>query len=238
MQQTEARHEGAGAGGAVRFLSEALGRLFARELLLPALLLATLLTFSNIYILMHMPKPGQGLPWQFLAGAAVRIGGLLLLEVGILRILTNSDRPRWRPDGALGLFALAAIAGMAISAAVGALVGDRTDPVAMLATNMLVTVALAPFAAWIVAIAVARPLAWRPSPYMRDFSRWLPYVILWSLLLVTPLAVLHGTLDAWLIRGAGDWFWPVALLDGPLSAFFGLIGFSLNAAAYRRVAEA
>ena len=226
-----------GSGGLTTFLWDALARLWTRRLLLPAIALVLLLTASNIFILKNMPKGGD-LPINFLLGALVRIGGLIVLEIGILRIFTDSPRRPWAIDGAYALFLPVTIAGIAISALAEKLIGAGDEPAGLLAGNVLVTILLAPFAAWMVAIATARPLAWRPGPYMRTFGRWLPQLIVWSLLLITPLAVLHAILDAWLVKGAGDWFWPVALLDGPLSALFGLIGFSLNANAYRRVTQA
>ena len=40
-----------------------------------------------------------------------------------------------------------------------------------------------------------------------------------------------------LLGGVGDWFWPLALVDGPLSAVLVLLGLALASAAYRRVAR-
>ena len=237
MEQAQGHGDRSVGGGAVAFLREALGRLYTRELLVPAILLVILLTASNIVILMNKPSPGQVPPVGFIAGALVRVIGLIVLEVGILRILTSSPRRPWKLDGAFFLFILVVIVSIALSALMGKLVGERDTPAGMLLTNAITTIVLAPFAAWVTAIAVARPLAWRPGPYMRDFRAWLPQLLLWSLLLVTPVAVLHGSLDAWMIKGAGKWFWPVALFDGPLSVVIALLGFSLNAAAYRRVAR-
>jgi hypothetical protein len=102
---------------------------------------------------------------------------------------------------------------------------------------VLVTLLTAPFVVWFTAIAVERPLAWRPRPYFRDFDRWLPPVLVWALLLTTPMGIVHALLDEWLLEGAGDAFWPVTLIDGPLSAAMALIGFALAAEAYRRVAH-
>jgi hypothetical protein len=236
MDEAQAYRDRSDDRSPVAFLREAVAQLFTRELLVPAVLLAILLTASNIVIVMNKPVPGQ-LPVGFVAAALVRVIGLVVLEVGILRILTSSPRPRWKPDGGFWLFLLLALVTVALAALVGRFVPDRATPAGMLISNLITTAILAPFAAWVVATGVARPLAWRPRPYMRDFSAWLPQLLLWSLLLVTPIAVLHGSLDAWMIRGAGDWFWPVALLDGPLSVVVALLGFSLNAAAYRRVAR-
>src|SRR3546814_3029227 len=103
--------------------------------------------------------------------------------------------------------------------------------------NILLTVALAPLAPWAVGIAVATPLGWNPARFLRDFGRWLPHFVAWTLILVAPMAVLHAIIDLLLIDGAGDWFWPLELFDGPLSTVMALLGLGLNAEAYRPVAQ-
>ena len=238
METRPSAGEGENRGDFRAFLEKALGPVFSRRMLVPAILLTLLLTGSNIVILRNIPDPGAMPPWQFVAAALARIGGLLVIGVAILRILTASRRRPWRPDGAFWLMGLTILAGLVIGVLTGKLLGERTDPAGMLIHNILLTILLAPFAAWVSAIAVEKPLAWRPRPWLRAFRRWLPHLIFWSLLLVTPVAVLHGSLDSWLLRGAGDWFWPVALIDGPLSVVIAILGFSLNAAAYGRVARA
>jgi hypothetical protein len=226
------------ANGLVPFLSEALSGVLRREMLIPALLLLVVLTASNIVILRNMPAAEGALPpLPFLVAALVRLVGLFILAVGILRIAAASERPPWRPDGGFWLYPLTFLAGVAINTLVGRLLGDRTDLAVLVASNILVTVLLAPLVVWVVAIVVARPLAWRPRPWLRDFRRWLPQLLFWTLLLVTPMAVLHASIDMWLIKGAGEWFWPAALFDGALSTLMAVIGLGLNAAAYRRVAR-
>ena len=66
---------------------------------------------------------------------------------------------------------------------------------------------------------------------------WLLQLIFWSLLLTTPLGFAHVVIDDAVLRGVGDWFWPAMLFDGLLSVVIALLGFALNAAAYRRVAR-
>jgi hypothetical protein len=96
---------------------------------------------------------------------------------------------------------------------------------------------LSPFVVWFVALAAAKPLAWNPGPWLRGLGRWWPMAIFWTLLLVTPMAVLHAWIDTRLIEGVGELFWPLALFDGALSTAMALIALAINAAAYRRVAE-
>ena len=224
-------------GGPMAFLREAVASLRTRRLLLPVVMLAVVLTASNIVILRNMPVKGGAFPSPFAAAAIVRVLGLVAGAVAILRVLNSSPRPSWRPDGAFWLYALTLLVGIAAGAVAGILVGGEDDPLAGLAVGMLVTIVTAPFAPWFAAIAVERPLAWRPGPWLRRFGAWLPPLLLWSLLLLTPLAELHGALDKWLIEGAGRYFWPVALFDGLLSVLLALIGLALASVAYRRVAR-
>jgi hypothetical protein len=97
--------DGIGGGGTIAFLKEAVGSLLARRMLLPAILLAVLLTATNIVILLHMPVKGQPFPWPFAAAALARLFGLAWFAAAILRILNDSPRPAWRPDGGFWLYA-------------------------------------------------------------------------------------------------------------------------------------
>ena len=223
--------------GFVAFLTAAVRPLLSRRLLVPALVLTLLLTVSNIVILLNLPVEGQLPPWSFLASAVVRVGGLLLVTVTVLRLLTGCARPPWRPDGAFWLYALTLIFAIAVSAVIEAALGGGRGPGPAIVRGALVTIVSAPLAVWFTAIAVERPLAWRPSPRLRDFRRWLPQLLFWGLVLTTPLGIVHALLDEWLLEGAGRWFWPVALVDGPLSAAMALLSLALAAEAYRRVAR-
>jgi hypothetical protein len=223
--------------GLLGFLADALRPLMTRRLLVPALVLTVLLTVSNIVILFNLPVKGQLPPWPFLAAAVVRIGGLLLITVTVLRLLTGCARPPWRPDGAFWLYALILVFAIAVSAAIEAALGGGRGPGPAVLRGTLVTIVSAPLAVWFTAIAVERPLAWRPSRHLRAFGRWLPQLLFWGLALTTPLGIVHALLDEWLLEGAGGWFWPVALVDGPLSAVMALLSLAFAAEAYRRVAQ-
>ena len=228
--------ERTGGRGFIAFLGEALSLLVRRDMLLPVLALAVLLTATNIVLLQNMPPQGRPPSLPFILAGLVRVGGLLVLAVAILRRLAGSPRPAWRPDGGFWLYALTALASLGVPVAAAFLLG-RSDPAAVLARNMLSAAVLAPFAAWFVAIAVTRPLALRPGPWMRELGAWLPQFLLWTLLLAAPLGALHAGLDEWLVRGAGGMFWPIALLDGALSVVIVLLGAGLQVTAYRRVAQ-
>jgi hypothetical protein len=236
MTDTRAAAPGAAATGLAGFLIDALAALRTPALILPAALLAVLLTATNILLVLNMPDSRAELP-PFLAIAAVRVLGLLWLAVALLRVINRSPRGAWAPDGALWLYGATFLLGLGVTAAMTQLLGGRSDAVAGLIIATTVSLATAPFAAWFTAIAVERPLAWRAGRWLRDFGRWLPHLLLWSLLLVIPLGQLHAAIGELLVSGADRWFWPLALLDGPLSLLLALLGLALASAAYRSVAR-
>jgi hypothetical protein len=225
-------------GGPIAFLREALALLRSPGLLVPALALAVLLTVSNMVIVSNVPAEGEKLGAGFAAAALVRVAGLLLLAVALLRTMTASPRPRFRPDAGFWLYALTFVAANGVSVAARLLTGGAEDSVASIAGMSVVTaIATAPFAVWFGALAVARPVPWSPAPWLRGLGRWLPQFLFWTLAVVTPLGVLHASIDNSVVKGTGDGFWPLLLLDGPLSTVMALFGLALVAAAYRRVAR-
>lgn len=223
--------------GPVAFLRNALAPVSTRPIVLPVILLTLLVTATNIVLARNVPPDGQPPTLPFILAGFVRIAGLIVLAVAILRLLTGSDRPPWKPDGGFWLYVLTLPISIGVSVAVIYLFGQRSDPAGLVMRSLASAAILAPFAAWFAAIAVARPLALDPRPWLRGLERWLPYYLVWALLLAAPLAALHAWLDEWLVRGAGDLFWPIALLDGPLSVVVAMLGLALGAAAYRRVAQ-
>jgi hypothetical protein len=223
--------------GFIRFVSEAASIVLRRPMLVPALLLLVVLTGSNIVILLNLPtEKGSLPPWPFLIAAFVRIGGVLVLSSAILRIGAPSERPPWRLDAGFLLYSVAILASLGLALGAASLLGNPTDPAGLALRSAISTIVMAPFAPWIVGMNVAKPLGWNPTRFMRAFRRWLPPLLLWSLLLITPMGVLHAMIDVRLIAGVGELFWPLALFDGALSTVLALTGFALNLAAYRRVA--
>lgn len=237
MSDAAAKTRGGDPGDPLTFLREAVAALRQPAAAVPALLLLVILTFSNIVILGNLPPEGAALSLPFIAAAFVRVAGLLVLAVGILRILTDSSRRRWLPDGGFWLYVLTFAVSAGLSFIDRWLPGDGTGLLNLVASNLLTTLLLSPFIVWFVALAAARPLAWRPRPWLRGLGCWWPPLMLWTLLLVMPMAVLHAVIDLRLIEGVGDLFWPLALFDGALSTIMALLALCLNAAAYRRVAS-
>ena len=225
------------SGGFGGFLAEAVGRLRNRRIVFPAVMMLLLLTFSNIVLLLNLPKPGQLPSVAAIVAIGARLLGLAVIGVALLRTLAGSSRPAWRLDGALLLYIAATLVSLAVGSLLAELMGSSREPISVLTRSIVTAIVLAPFAPWLVGIAVAVPLGWNPRRFMRDFGRWLPPLILWALLIVTPLGVAHALLDFRLMEGIGQWFWPVALADGVLSLCIVLIGFALNVTAYRHVAR-
>lgn len=225
------------SGGVTGFLRSALRPLFVRPILILLLLLGVVLTVSNIVILRNAPTKGQMPPVAFIAAACVRVVGLLVMAVAILRRINASPRPAWSPDAGFWLFVLTFAVEAAVTGALTMMAGGPDAPLAGLLVNIGATLVFAPLAAWFIALAVERPLAWRPSPWLRGWSLWLPPYLIWTLLLAIPLGALHQAIDTRLVKGAGEGFWPLALIDGPLSLMLVVVGLALSSEAYRRVAR-
>jgi hypothetical protein len=215
----------------------AAGILFDRRLLVPALLVGLFLTISNIAVIFAAPHPGIRPGPAFAAAAFVRVAGVLASIVALARIMARSPRRPWMPDGAFWLSVLLFVVTVALAGALALAFGrPPLPPLAALASAATLGVIQAPFAAWLAAIMVARPLAWDPRPWFTRFRAWLLPVIVGELVLA-PFAVAHESLDLLLIKGAGRWFWPVVLVDGPLSLVMVLGGLTLYVAAYASIAR-
>lgn len=226
----------AGRGGLIGFAVEAY-RTITPRVAVPALLLLIVLTASNIVLLLNIPAQGERVGTEAALAALARVIGLLVFLVPIVRILTGSPRPAWKPDSAFFLFALVVILSLGLAAGLAAAFGMPSDPLRLALRTLATTLILTPLAPWIVGAAAAVPLGANPRRFLRDFGRWLPPLMIWSLIVVTPLAFVHAWVDMALLEGRIAWFWTAALLDGLLSTLLVLITYALYAAAYRRVAR-
>jgi hypothetical protein len=221
----------------IAFVKEAFALLGTRRILLPALLLALLLAFGDIAIASTLPTARDPDSLPYLLAFLLLLLGVVAFSVAILRILNGSGRPPWQPDASLGLYGIAFIASIVIGIWADMLVGGREDLLGGLAGGVLATIVRAPLAPWFVAIAVERPLAWHPGPYMRRFRTWLPSLLLWGLLIVVPLGQLHLMINREYLPGPADWSWPVTLVEAALGAALELVALGLASVAYRRVAR-
>ena len=227
-----------GEGDDIAFVKEAFAGLATRRLLLPALLLAMLMAAAKLALMWSLPSARHPDHQPYLLAFMLMVLATLALVVAILRILNKSARPLWQPDSSLWLYSAAFIVSASVALLVDmAVVGGLNDQLSGLAGGALDTALRAPFAAWFVAIAVERPLAWRPGPWFRRLRMWLPSFLLWSLLIVVPLRQIQLMLNWTYLVAGTNWFWPAALPDGLLGAAIELVSLALASVAYRRVAR-
>ncbi|HEX8621045.1 MAG TPA: hypothetical protein VF718_03670 [Allosphingosinicella sp.] len=226
------------SGGIVDLLREAIAQL--RDPRWPGIAVAFLLFLgaTNAVLALYKPEAGArpGLPFA-LAGL-VRVLALIAISVAALRIATASERRRWLPDGGFWLYLALSLIGLAAAALGAGLGAPLPEAGRILATELAGVLLTAPLAVWTVAAATERPLALAPGPRFRGLGRWLPALLVWSALLVVPLACLHAFLSLKLLATAGTGaFWPLAAADAMGSTLLVLLGLALRVAAYRRVAR-
>lgn len=225
--------------GMLAFVQEARGRLDS-GIALPAAALLVVLTASNIGLLLDLPAPGERPGPVLLAAGLARVVGLFFFSVPILRVMAGSERRPWELDGAFFLFYPVAMFSLGVAAVLALLFTDPANPADALRIVLrtgAATAIMAPLAPWLVGIAAAVPLGINPARFLIRFRRWLPHLLFWLLLLVTPLAALHAMIDMALVQGRIGWFWSAALLDGALSTLVVIATYAFHAAAYRRVAQ-
>ena len=234
---TDARTPAPHQSGLVAFLGEALKTIAKPGIFLAGLMLLIVLTVSNIVILQNIPAEGERPSAPVVAAALVRVVGLIALSVPILRVAASSERPAYRPDAAFFLYALVSLISLVVMAAAVRAFGADMDVGSIAIRTTVLTLIIAPLTVWFVGAAVAVPLGWQPTRFIRDFGRWLPHVLVWSLVLIVPMSVLHAVIDIGLLEGRIAWFWPAAIFDGVLSTAMVLVAYGLYVAAYRRVAR-
>lgn len=225
-----------GESGLMDFLADA-RRAITPQIAVPAVPLLVVLTASNIVLLLNIPAPGERPGAAAALAALARLAGLFVFLVPLVRIMTGSPRPAWKPDGAFFLFILVVILSLALATALAAAFGMPSDPLRLALRTIAATLVLTPLAPWMVGVAAAVPLGIDPRRFLRDFGRWLVPLMVWSLVLTAPLAFVHAWVDMALLEGRIDWFWTAALLDGLLSAILVVLTYALYFAAYRRVAR-
>jgi hypothetical protein len=223
-------------GDDIAFLREAVGSLFTSRLLWPLLLAALLAPASNLLVLSNLPTAENSDHGPYLGAFAAAGLAISVLSIAILRILNGSPRPAWSPDWSLLAFSLVALCTVALGVALEFIVAPATF-LSAFANRALYAVIVVPLAPWIVAIAVERPLAWRPAPSFRRVRTWLPALLLWSFLILAPADALYRIgFQAWLDAG-GSADWRFFVVDGLVTAPRLFIGLALFSVAYRRVAR-
>jgi hypothetical protein len=220
------------------FLSSAMAQLMDSRWRGIALLLFVFMGTTNALLALYKPEAGHTPGPVFALIGLVRVLALISISVAALRIATASPRRTWAPDGGFWTYLAMLVVGIAwavLGARIGASFGDAGR---ILGTEIFTSTLGALLAVWGVALAVERPLALDPAPRFRGLGVWFPPVLLWSLLLVVPLACLHAYLSMELVRLGGEGpFWALALTDALASTLLVLFVLSLHLIAYRRVAR-
>lgn len=223
---------------AIRFLKEALLQAIAPEWRMLALIFLVLVVSTTAVGLSELDNSSETRSLNFIIAGVVRLVGILLLTVAFLRRATGSSRAAFMPDGAFWLRTAFGVLVFALAIIVRFLLPGEPDPLfASVARITVVTLVVAPLAVWSVALAVERPLAIDPRPWLRDFSLWLPFYFLWYLLIVVPLAALHAYIGFGLKEGGIARSAALEIGDGALSMVIVLAALSLSVIAYRRVAN-
>jgi hypothetical protein len=223
-------------GDDIAFLKEAVGSLSVPGVKLPLLLIAIFQPATDILVLSNLPTTQNPDHGPYVAAFVVFVVVHAALALATLRILNGSPRPAWRPDWSAWAYGLAVL----FSVAVGLFADWIVPPFTILgalANEIVSTAIIVPLAPWIVAIAVERPVAWRPAPWLKRVRAWLPALLLWNFLILVPADALYRIgFTAWMEQG-GTGNWLFFILDGLVTAARMFVALALASVAYRRVAR-
>jgi hypothetical protein len=187
------------------------------------------------YALSHPPGP------EGIAGLIALATSCFLLSLwmaaSLLRRASASPRAPWRTDGSLLLY-IALHAGIA---AVEWLWAPLFEDWSMYGT-ILISAALPllfalPLAPWLVAVAVERPLAVSPWPFLSQADAWFPPLLMLTMILILPLALAQiWTYTA--LFGPGRDAVQFALVNSALATLSAMLSLALALVTYRSVAQA
>lgn len=219
------------------FLRNALASLADRRIRLPILVTASVQIASNVLAMAYLPtaEHPNHRPYVAIIGAAMIC--YVAAAVAIQRILNASPRPAWRPDWSTWTYAIAVVTATAMAIVVDWRFAYGEKFLSLVSSEVVSTTLLVPVLPWLVAIAVARPLAWRPSPWLRQWRKWLPALLLWTLLILVPADVAYRLGSVHLSKGSPRPDWPVLILVAVIAATRLALGAALASTAYRRVAR-
>ena len=209
----------------------------AREWWPLAAILFVLLGGTNAVLALYAPTPGSLPNPVFTFAALLRGLGAVFMSVALLRTATGSPRGRWNPDGGFLLYLGISLIGFAFPAVAARIGATWPDAPRILFVEFAALILFGPFARWLVAAAVERPLAVSPAPWFRHLGRWFPAYAIVAIPLML-LASAHAWLSLQLLAlpAAGE-FWAVAVVDGLLSTLLVLLTMGLRLAVYRGVAQ-
>jgi hypothetical protein len=229
--------EGNGTAGDLAFLKEAIASLKHPSLALPMLLAVLGLMATMLLMRWSMPTHEQPDHTAIFAAYAAYLVVEAALAIAILRILNDSPRPWWSPDWSAWAYGVVVLSEVAITTLSDSIATPSDSLLSWLAAELLTVALIAPLAPWFVAIAVERPLAWRPAPYFRRSKEWLPSLLFWNFLILAPAGMLNRILAASLLFGPREDIWALVLLHAILGTFMLFFALALASVAYRRVAR-
>jgi hypothetical protein len=195
-----------------------------------ALVFVSDLAFATV----HPPGP-SGIAGLVALGV-IRALLALWIAAALLRRATASSRSPWRLDGSFLLFAALHVAIAAVTWIWTPVFDDSSALGAALIVAALPLLLMAPLAPWLVAVAVQRPLAISPWPFLKRADAWFPPLLLITLALLLPLSLLQFW-SAATLAGLGRGAIGFGLFDSLLSTLAEMAGLALALAAYRSVAE-
>jgi hypothetical protein len=219
------------------FLKEAVGSLSTPGLWPPILLIAVLQPATNILILSNLPTQANPDHAPYVGAFVASLVGHAALALAMLRILNGSPRPAWRPDSSAWAYGLALLGTVAVGLFADWIIGPPSAILPAIAAGIVFSAMIVPLSPWLVAIAVERPLAWRPAPWFGRLRAWLPALLLWNFLILVPANALYRIgFGAWLDKGGQD-EWLFYIVDGLVTAARISFALALASVAYRRVAR-
>ena len=224
--------------GIAEYFRRSLDELRGKGMLAAAAAFFILLGGTNAALALSHPSDGSVARATFLVAAILRVVALVWIGVAALRRATESPRRRWMPDGAFWLYFLLTLFALVGPAMAGFLSLGLSAPARIAAMQLASVLIVIPFAPWLVAAAVTRPIAWSPARWLTRFRLWLGPLALVSLLTLFPLGWLHAWLSERLIAMTGrPGFVELALADAFVTALLVVWGLALQLTAYRRVAQ-
>jgi hypothetical protein len=200
-----------------------------------ALLWFALTWVSDLAFSTAHPPGSAGIAGMIALGALTALL-FLWLAAAALRRAAASARSPWRIDGSFLFYAaLHVVLALAIWF-LTPLIDDRSALGASLLGAALPLLLMAPLAPWLVAVAVERPLALSPRPFLKQADSWFPPLLLLTVALLLPLSLVQFWWSTELFepaRGATG----LGLLHALMSTLAEMASLTLALTAYRSVAE-
>lgn len=190
---------------------------------------------SDLAFAMAHPPGSAGV--AFMIGLGLLVALLFLWIAGsLLRRAAASSRSPWSIDLSLLYYAALHFVLAAATWYWTPYVDNSSAHGAALTVAALPLVLVAPLAPWLVAVAVERPLALSPWPFLKRANAWFPPLLLLTLALLLPLSLAQFWSSVMLF-GLGRGAIEFGLFHSVVSTSVEMLSLALALAAYRSVAE-